>query len=551
MNLLKKTLYILFFIALGFNAYCLEKEVSHDKKDPSLVVISMSDIHARVEPDYEYKDNEIFEIAGFSRIKAYIDNQREKYSNKLLVTASGDYLVEDYKNGEFVETYKGKAIFSLMNDWNIDIATLGNHEFDFGEDFTLQSLKYCKFPIVITNIDYLPKKSPNCHKEYIIEKNGYKIGFLGLITEELNGYRNYEVSIPNIKLDEDVISSTQKAVDDLIKKTDLVIVLSHLGLEEDKKLASQVSGIDIICGGHSHDKTEIEEIVLNPLNEKTVITHTGEYTQNLGVIKLFEKNNKIHSYYWELNKMDSSIIKDKDMELKISKYRTDMPKSEVIAHSDNILDSKKATLRTQESILANIFTDCYKNAYDDVDISLINGNCIRGGRVLPPGDITEDYIDKTTFEVNKLVKLKLKGKHIRQVLEHGVSLLPNKSKFLLHGSGIRYTVDLFKKPQKLKKDSNGKYYMIEENGERITSIDILGKDNKFYPIEGDKVYSIVSNSLTIGKYNNASFIYQNNAESIDNLDIYEKDFIIKEFKKLKTVSSKIDGRIKILNDKVN
>ncbi len=545
MNILKKSFYSLFFVALGINAFCLEKETSYDKKSPSLVVISMSDIHARVEPSYEYDNNEIFEIAGFSRIKTYVDEQREKYSDKLVVTASGDYLVEDYKNGKFVEKYQGEAIFSLMNDWKIDVAALGNHEFDFGENFTIKSLKYCNFPIVTTNIDYLDKQTAGCYKKYIIERNGYKIGFLGLMTDELNGYRNYEVQIPNIKLDEDLISSTQKAVDELKTKTDLVVVLSHLGLEEDKKLASQVSGIDIICGGHSHDKTFVEEVVVNPSSEKTVITHTGEYAQNLGVIKLFEKDNKIHSYYWELKKLDSSVKKDEDMELKISKYLGPIPKSEVIAHSDCVLDSKKSILRTQEAVLANLFTDIYKNAYKDVDIALINGNCLRGGRVIAPGDITEEYIDNTTFETNELVKIKLKGKYIKQILENGASLLPNNSKFLLHGSGIRYTVDLSKKPQKLMKDENGKFVMVENEGERITSIDILGKDNKFSPIEDDKVYSIISNTLTIGPYNNASFIYLKNAEYIEYLKITEKTFIVNELKKLKTVSPKIDGRISI------
>ena len=91
----------------------------------------MADIHGRVEPIFEMKENSTAEVGGFSRIATAIHSIRDQYPHDVLVIASGDYLTEDFRIGQYCKKFKGEAIFSLMNRYHIDVATLGNHNFSF------------------------------------------------------------------------------------------------------------------------------------------------------------------------------------------------------------------------------------------------------------------------------------------------------------------------------------------------------------------------------------------------------------------------------------
>ena len=149
---------------------------------------------------------------------------------------------------------RGKAIVRLMNRAGYEAMTLGNHEFDFGFYSLQQLAKSANFPFLGANVR---RKKTNrllsFSSPYIVKKyDGLTVGIIGVTTAE----------VPSITLARNVGQvifldpiSTVKTYQKLLKQegVDLLIVLSHLGLEEDKKLARAVPEIDLIIGGHSHD----------------------------------------------------------------------------------------------------------------------------------------------------------------------------------------------------------------------------------------------------------------------------------------------------------
>jgi 5'-nucleotidase len=212
--------------------------------------------------------------AGLVKLATLIRRIRQDMPNVLLLD-SGDLIHGTPEE----EAFEGRPIIAAMNALLYDAATVGNHEFDFGQRITKQAIGLAQFPLLSANIlDEKTGQPWGGLKPYIMrEVAGICIAFFGLTTVDTVSIQ-FPRTLQGIRFS-DPIDTARDLVPHLRQKerADVVIFLSHLGYQSDRRLAEALSGIDIILGGHSHNRIEQQVWVNN-----TLITQTGYHGRALG-----------------------------------------------------------------------------------------------------------------------------------------------------------------------------------------------------------------------------------------------------------------------------
>ncbi len=247
-----------------------------------LTILHTNDMHSRIEP---FPDNggQWAGLGGMARRAALIKQIRSQEANVLLLD-SGDI----FQGTPYFNFFGGELEYKLMSQMAYDASTLGNHDFDNGLDGLLRQLPNASFPFLIANYDFSKTPLAGRFAPYkVFEKQGMRIGVFG-IGIELSGLvsdKNFGATVyldPVAKAEEMVLQLRGT------EKCDLVICLSHLGYKydnaklDDRKLAAQVSGIDLILGGHTHTFMDAPEPIASPDGHPTLINQVGWSGINLG-----------------------------------------------------------------------------------------------------------------------------------------------------------------------------------------------------------------------------------------------------------------------------
>jgi len=237
-------------------------------------------------------------LGGFSRIANEISDRRDEHT---LVLNSGEL------NGTlYFSLFKGEVDFKVFNAVGLDAYALGNHEFDEGEGRLAELIALANFPIVSANVHPTvdsPLYGSNIQPYIIKEIEGESVAIIGVLKVEKTVKSSLVTDAVKFT---DEIETVRNTVNELEENgINKIIVLSHVGYDFDKQLASQVSGIDAIVGGDSHsllDSTgelanmgltvngEYPTKVMNPQNMPVYITQAWQYARGLGELKLsFDK----------------------------------------------------------------------------------------------------------------------------------------------------------------------------------------------------------------------------------------------------------------------
>jgi 5'-nucleotidase len=246
----------------------------------SIVILHTNDTHSQIDP---LQNNDGTLAGGIYCRAAIIDQVRKENKNVLLVDA-GDY----FQGTPYFNFFKGASEIKFMNLLGYQAAALGNHEFDNGSKMLAKQLAKAKFPIVCSNYLFFNKKLNKIIKKYVvIEMDGKRIGIFGLLTDikALTSPQNYKdlKYLNAIDVAECMVKELRET-----EKCDYVICLSHLGWKigsednpDDKMLAAQVKGIDVIVGGHSHSVIEKPDVV-----NGTIILQTGKKGLRIGQLTI-------------------------------------------------------------------------------------------------------------------------------------------------------------------------------------------------------------------------------------------------------------------------
>ncbi len=244
-----------------------------------------SDMHGAISahPDPSYHDSPKPMMGGFAVLKTLLDKYRNDPANadkRVLYFDAGDF----FQGTPIVDRTKGAVMVDMLNRVGVDTVTIGNHEFDYSYPNLVEQLKKASFSIACCNvIEKATGKLPPFAKEYVIHTHkGKKVGVIGINTPETVKI-SFEKNVQEI-----YFTDPMKAVPPIVKKlrkagVDYIILLSHLGFNEDLKYSAKLQGIDLILGGHSH--TLHKEIYWSePYN--IPIIHSGSSCEHAGIIHL-------------------------------------------------------------------------------------------------------------------------------------------------------------------------------------------------------------------------------------------------------------------------
>ncbi len=325
---------------------------------------------------------------------AAVAREARKRNPSTLFLDAGDCI-----SGTPVSTvFKGRPIFEIMSAMGYDAVAIGNHEFDHGWDHIQGFRELSDFPLLCANATG-PDGKPLGDEAYrVFEVGGVRIGVLGLITERVPGLTVRTASLGCTF--EDPVAAAKRLVPELRKRCDVVVALTHLGVEEDAALAGAVPGIDVIVGGHTHTelKTALEV-------EGTRIVQAKCYGQRVGVIELTwnTETKSLTDFTYRLVEIDPDEMPN-DPKVK---ELVDTWEGQVDQQVSGVIG--KATERLTKKRLRSRIEHVYKELLG-TDFGYQNMGGIRG--TIEAGEIQIRHVWTVLPFDNTLVKLTLKGSQL-------------------------------------------------------------------------------------------------------------------------------------------
>lgn len=314
---------------------------------------------------------------GVSLLSGYIENVRKEEKNVIYAIA-GDM----FRGSVIDEEYRGLSTIDIMNTLSPDIVTVGNHELDYGIPHLLFIEKCARFPIINTNL-YIKNGRRLFTPAKLFEIDGMNILFIGIITEDAIAQTKQDPLIGSFITAADAAEEVEKICRDYKDiDVDFTVLLTHIGIAADKKLAAALSpecGVDIIIGGHSHTFME-EPIIENGI----IIAQAGTGTNIIGRfdITVDLDDNKIDSWNWECIQItDKNSPKNEKLEELTQKYKaaTDRKYERIVTRFKNTLTHPK---RNTETELGNLFADIFRESLG-LDIMLLGSGSIRSASLGP------------------------------------------------------------------------------------------------------------------------------------------------------------------------
>ncbi|MDI9540084.1 MAG: bifunctional UDP-sugar hydrolase/5'-nucleotidase [Bacillota bacterium] len=348
-------------------------------------------------------------VGGISLLSGYVNQTREENENVIYAIAG------DMFRGSVIDSeYRGISTIEIMNALAPDVVAIGNHEVDYGIAHLLFIEKCAKFPIINANM-YIKTNGARLFKPYeIIEMDGMKILFIGIVTESVLASAKKEGLIGTIINTEDAAKEVGKICNAFNGiDIDFTVLLTHIGFEEDKKLAKMLKpewGVDLIIGGHTHTVLEKPEII-----NGIPIVQAGMGTDAIGRfdIDVDTDNNCIDTFTWKFIPItDKNCPKDYQIEDLILGYKTvtDLKYGRVVSKFKHVLTHPK---RNQETSLGNLTADIIKNSLG-LDLMLFGSGAIRStelGPIVTFGKLTECFpYAGQVYQVN------VTGDQLRQML---------------------------------------------------------------------------------------------------------------------------------------
>ncbi|MBQ6655059.1 MAG: bifunctional metallophosphatase/5'-nucleotidase [Erysipelotrichaceae bacterium] len=348
---------------------------------------------------------------GVSMLSGYLTKCRNEDPNVIYAIA-GDMFRGSVIDSEF----QGLSTIQIVNLLAPDVVTLGNHETDYGVAHLLFLEKMATFPIINANL-YIKQNDTRLFRPcYVMEIDGMKILFIGILTEDVISQTKGEkligsfIGIQEAAQEVGKICNAYNAMD-----IDLTVLLTHIGFEEDKKLAALLDpdwGVDIIIGGHSHTFLD-EPAVVNGIP----IVQAGTGTDQIGRFDLVinTDDNCVASYKWQAVPInEENCPEDERIEELIGsiKEKTDLKYAKVVANFDYDLEHHDRWAQTE---LGGVFADAMKESLG-VDVFLMGSGSVRKyhmGPIVTFQDFTECY----PYD-GKSYGLKLTGAQLKKALLH-------------------------------------------------------------------------------------------------------------------------------------
>lgn len=503
--------------------YSAANTPSLPKKRTQLSIFYINDMHGNI-------DN----MSGMLAASDKFDRETANTGIDTLKISAGD----NFSGGDDA---KNQLIINLLSRMGINASAVGNHEFDSTISTFYKFLSPEKTKFLAANAK-TPEGSEfynNVQKSTVVEVNGNKYGLVGLLPFDLETVTGAdERKLEGIR--PETVDKSIEIVNDEVRKlqnqnVDKIILVSHIGNDKDKEIASKLHGVDIIVGGHSHTEVkgieQNENLFKNADGDPVLIVQTGENSKNVGVLNVEFDENGIPV------RAQNNLIKTTQSKSPVLNYLKDatMGKSPEVA-SLMECDPLPANRRITPCAWTNLMCDAMRSE-TNTDIAFINAANTR--KAPKAGILTErDVMESTPLKNTLLVKQMTEKEVVRAIKDALQMSFSNETgePGILHTSGLSYTADT--------KGNLIEMSFVDRNGNK-TPIDINNPSDKTYSVCYDSFvakgteYPVFVPETSTHKEIQQTFDFDKDKLTID----YINKMPDKE--NLKVVD---DGRIKILNE---
>ena len=476
---MKKLLSLALALVLALSLFGFAEET---EEATAAAIVYTNDVHCGVD------DN-----LGYAGVKSVVTTL-EGLGYDVFLVDCGDAI----QGGPIGTFSDGEFIIDIMNYVGYDLATIGNHEFDYGMDRFMELVELADFPYISCNFATLDGESV-LGDYYMAQLGGYNIAFIGVSTPE-----TFTKSTPTYFEDEEgniiysfyegengqlLYNRVQLVVDSArAEGADVVIAMCHLGIDEvsmpytSADLITNTTGIDVVLDAHSHT-VEAGSVVLNKDGEEVLWTSTGTKLANIGVL-IIDEEGTIQS-----GLIDTLEEKDADVAAFIDEINSSLEEvlSQVVAHTDvdlvvNDPETGVRLIRSTGTNLGDLCADAYRTI-TGADIAFVNGGGVRAD--IAAGDITYGQLLSVFPFGNALCVKEVDGQTILDALEHGARALPGELGGFLQVSGLTYTIDLNVDSTVVANDQN--FFLGVTGDRRVKDVMVNGE-----PLDPEKVYTVAS-----------------------------------------------------------
>ena len=372
-----------------------------------ITILHSNDMHGAFLP----KEEDGVMTGGLTLLSGYVRRERRENPNTAYVIA-GDMFRGSVIDSEFL----GLSTIDLVNILDPDVATIGNHEVDYGLAHLLFLEKCARFPIVNADL-YVTLNNARLFQPYInLEIGGLRVLCIGILTQEvLSSTKNEEVIGSFVDIKEaareiGVICDNYRTTG-----TDLTVLITHIGIDKDRELAAMLNpdwGVDFIIGGHSHTFMDEPEVV-----NGVPIVQAGFGTGQIGRLEIDYDNarRKLARYSWKCVPINENTApRDVIMEQTLETYRetTDRKYKRVVTHLARKLTHPR---REQETELGNLYADILVDG-SSYPIMLFGSGSIRKEEFGPIVEY-QDMIENTPFD-GPVYMIKVTGKQFRRMVTY-------------------------------------------------------------------------------------------------------------------------------------
>ena len=380
----------------------------------SLTILHTNDMHASFMPHEALWVRSVVKpmIGGFVELAFAADSIR-KSAGPVLMLDAGDVMTGNPITERVYRDASGGGLFAMMNMIGYDAWCPGNHDFDLSQANLRALAAIARFPAVCANVVNDRNEYPVGNRPWVvIERGGLRIGVIGLMSQELYSLVNQN-NLTGIRVLAPA-ATLQRFIDELDPQTDLLIALTHEGAREDSLLATEVHGLDIIVGGHSHTRLAKPKFV-----NGVIIVQTGSNAENLGELKITAENDRVTAYEGKLIPLWAGVKRAPSAIAALAdsfQGEIDKEYNEVIATL-----TEGWTRADGQSGVGTFLAEAQRTGAG-ADVGFMNNYGIR--RDVPAGPLTK----KALFEVlpfrNILTTFQLSGKELRAVMEYNIRKRP-------------------------------------------------------------------------------------------------------------------------------
>lgn len=450
-----------------------------------IVILHTNDVHGAID--------------NYASVAALKDAYEAAGAQVLLMDAG------DFSQGSTsVNVSEGATAVELMNMAGYDVATTGNHEFDYGYANLKTLMEQAEFPILAANAFTAEGDLAMDGDNLTFQLGDVTVGVFGLATPE-TATKAHPAKLEGVTFlaEDELFNCAQEQVDELTAEgCDYIICLGHLGIDAESTgnrsidLLENVTGIDVFIDGHSHStQSDIaEETNGTGMVGDTILTSTGTKLESVGVVDI-AADGTIDASTISMEELNATegFTPDQDIATRVSEINAQIEEDmgQVIGTSEVDLDGVRENVRASETNLGDLITDAmlWQAGQDneEVDAAITNGGGIRAS--IAAGDITKKSVNDVLPFGNTLYVVELTGAELLEALEASTYCTPEPVGAFPQVAGIEFTINTGA-AYDAGENYPGTTYAEPASINRVTILTVGGQ-----AFDVDATYTIVTNDF--------------------------------------------------------